>query len=719
MNRIWMKKPASWAGELWRESLPIGNGLTSALLTGSVGQEHFLINRFDRWEDSPDPEIPDVSESLTKTRRLIRDGKYEEANRCLSEALSEKGYRVTLARPLAPVELQFRFEAEAEYRHYRRGIDMDTGEAFVCFDQGEFRFERRAFVSKCDDQAVLKLSGTGAMKLKIDKTEDERLRLSVCLPKGGELSDKGKYFEISDAFEVLVTAKFDAPPKEETYEVLLERHLPLYQSAWGDAMLDLGGGDNNTELLLDEAHEEEASAELYEKLWKFGRYLFVSGTAEGGNPFPLYGLWGGRANLPWTQNVANENVEMIYWHASVGGLSALVRPLIHYYYNKMDVFRDAAKKLFGCRGIYVSTYTSPVNSAPAPNVPVIVNYIGCAGWLSRHFYEYYRYTQDEALLNAEILPFMLEAARFYEDYAVWDENGMLKMIPSVSPENTPGNFMPEDFLEHMGHMNPVVWNSTMDFAILKELLTSLVQLSKTHAMDAARVQTWERMLSGIPDYMVNEKGAVREWMDERLSDFYTHRHLSHLYPLFPGEEVGKEHVLFSAFEKAVELRELGGLSGWAFSHMAAIYARLGRGSKALSCLNTLAKGCLLPNLFTLHNDWRDMGVSLKIDMFPVQLDALMGAVNALQEMLFGVRGSEISFLPACPDTFKEGSFRNFRFPGGNASLSWNRETGAFRAEITAEREIDVCVNLPAWMNAPRERLTLSVGETRRFERGEF
>ncbi len=116
----------------------------------------------------------------------------------------------------------------------------------------------------------------------------------------------------------------------------------------------------------------------------------------------------------------------------------------------MDAFRESARKLFGCRGIYVSTYTTPMNSYPTPNVPVIVNYIGCAGWLCRHFYDYYRFTGDEELLRSEILPFMLETAAFYEDYLTHEADGKIRIEPSVSPENSPGRFMPGDFHEHIG-----------------------------------------------------------------------------------------------------------------------------------------------------------------------------------------------------------------------------------------------------------------------------
>ena len=195
-----------------------------------------------------------------------------------------------------------------------------------------------------------------------------------------------------------------------------------------------------------------------------------------------------------------------------------------------------------------------------------------------------------------------------------------------------------------------------------------------------------------------------------LTHTHTHIHLSHLYPLFPGEEIHSDHPLFSASERAVDLRRLGAASGWALAHQSAIYARLGRGDQALKCLNIMAKGCLLPNLFTLHNDWRDMGVTLKIDMFPVQLDALLGAVNAIQEMLLRADENEIRFLPACPEAFDRGSVACWRVPGGEVSFSWDKDKKTFHADIRALRDLDASVILPGWTGEDKRRVTLKRGE---------
>ncbi|MBW7459839.1 glycoside hydrolase family 95 protein, partial [Paenibacillus sepulcri] len=404
----------------------------------------------------------------------------------------------------------------------------------------------------------------------------------------------------------------------------------LYRSV----SLELEDADNdprtNERLLLD-AYEGEAPPALVRKMWAYGRYLFMSGTAaaEDAEPFGLYGLWGGDYRLVWSHNMANENIQMMYWHAHVGGLGELVTPLFRYYEGLMDVFRENARKLYGCRGIYIPAGSTPGIGVPNQIVPVILNWTGAAGWLSRHYYEHFRYTGDLQFLRETALPFMLEALRFYEDFLVTDANGVYKMYPSVSPENTPLNYMPSDG-KPLAHPMPTAINATMDIAILKELLKSLIEANqKAGSEDPEAEKEWNRMLTHLPAYKLNKDGAISEWIHPAFEDRYAHRHLSHLYPVFPGQEVTRESDpnMFGAFETAVHRREMGAQSGWSLAHMAALYARLGDGDASLNCLDILSRSSLLPNLFTLHNDWRGMGVSLQMPAAPVQLDANMGWVN--------------------------------------------------------------------------------------------
>ena len=255
-----------------------------------------------------------------------------------------------------------------------------------------------------------------------------------------------KVFVKSDRQAAWKQLKLELSAMTASYDKLLDAHVSLHGRLFNTVKLQLGDAEDNrsNEELLIEAYGGEAPTALIQKMWAFGRYLFISGTHAEGQPFGLYGLWGGDYRLIWMHNMANINVQMIYWHVSSGGLTELMPTLINYYDSMMDDFRKNASKLYGCRGIYIPAGSTPGIGVPNQVVPVIMNWTGGAGWLAQHYYEYYLYTGDKTLLKDKVLPFMQEVALFYEDFLVIDEDGFYKYYPSVSPENTPLNFMPEN-----------------------------------------------------------------------------------------------------------------------------------------------------------------------------------------------------------------------------------------------------------------------------------
>ena len=246
---------------------------------------------------------------------------------------------------------------------------------------------------------------------------------------------------------------------------------------------------------------------------------------------------------------------------------------------------------------------------------------------------------------------------------------------------------------------PVTKNPTIEFAILKELLTNLIRISDTHPELKTRVAVWMDMRSRIPEYKINQDGAIAEWMSDENQDYYAHRHLSHVYPVFPGMEIEEQGMLelIPAFEKTTKLRQLGYMTGWSLVHMSAIYARLKKNEQAFQSINMLTKVCLLDNFFTLHNDYRDMGITtteMGGETFsPVQLDALMGTVNAVQEMLLFVSASKIKLLPACPKQFNEGSAK-LCFYDGTIHMRWNIEKKMCEVNIVAIRDSEFTLELP-------------------------
>ena len=725
---VTMKQPAAWHKERWREALPLGNGLTGALIPGAIGEETVLFNRFDLWEDGEDPPVPDVTEAFRAQRAALDRGDYAAANSDnIGRALREKGYGARCGCPHPLGRLALRFVPPALFRHYRRGIDMRTGEAFVAFTVDGCRYTRRAFVSRAADVTAIRFTAdrpftqTVAFRLYNEETESETtpgglFRASAGRYTAARVAITGEYAAevCGDSLRVTGTdytllircASHGSGDSLEavtgkTYDELLAEHIALHRPLYDAVSIELAedaAHEAANERLLAEAYEEEASPALLERLWRFGRYLFISATHEKGYPVPQYGLWHGADHLVWSQLVANENVEQIYWHVMAGGLSYALPPLLRYYTAKTEKFRECARRVFGCSGIWISAYTSPLSGGVCVPVSVIDNWIGCAGWLARHFWEYYCYTRDEALLKDEILPFMYEAALFYRDYAV-TENGELRLYPSVSPENTPS-----------GGAGEVAQNATMDFAILKELLTNLLTGMEITGQYQEEADSFRALLAAIPPYQVNEDGAVKEWMRPDLRDHYAHRHLSHIYPVFPGTEVSEQSdpALWAAFQKAVDLRELGAQSGWSLAHMACILARMGRAEPAAECLDGMAKGVLLSNLFTTHNDWRMMGTTVNWDgeCF-VQLDAAFGAVNAVQEMLFRWQNGTLYLLPALPRRLPGGRARGFRFPDGQADIEWTA-AGTTTLTVTARRGFTAALVLKG---VPRGQIRLAAGET--------
>lgn len=755
-----MRRPAGWYGALWKEAIPLGDGITGAMVYGGVQKEILTLTRYDLWHWGDRTELPDVHETLKLARQLQDQGNYSAANSILSDTLIKRGYVNNPAVPFPLADLCISVGNQGVFCNYKRELDMKSAEARIEYEQNETHFKRRCMISRengilfyeirtdkpckyIDIQFDFHEDGTNASQIMRREQDGFLIDEAQITETGGYLfwreknGDKGDFGAvariISDRQQQVVCENkiqckevqkilimvytFTGSSYEKSFEegqqklsnlqtdylVYKEQHQKVHQSLYSSCDIsfsDIHEESASCEQLLDQAYVDKATPELMEKLWHFGRYLFVSGTALNSGPFSLYGLWNGEYNPVWAQNVANENVQMIYWHIHTGGLNQLARPLIEYYCSMCPQMRENAKKLFGCRGIFLSTYTTPDNGYVSPIVPVITNWIGGAGWICQHFFQYYKCSNDEKLFQEKILPFMIEAARFYCDYIVYDENGRVKIYPSVSPENSPADFIPKEGVIHLGHAMPVVYNATMDFAIIKELLSNLLSVADRYPEVCLDVAEWKRVLKAIPPYQVNEEGAVKEWMTSELHDFYCHRHLSHLYPVFPGNEIAcGDEPLWSAFEKAVDLRELGGQVGWSLMHMASIYARFGRGENCAECIDLLVKGVTLPNLMMLSNDYRNMGVTMDVGQFaPVQLDANLGYVNALQEMLFYETKRTLYLLPACPTRLVNGRVEKFCFTSGNITFSWNLDKKFLEAEIEFEQYGNWTLVLPTMMS---------------------
>lgn len=731
-----LKKPASWMDSVWREALPLGNGLTGVLIPGFIGKEKIHFNRHDLWEGGRDGEIPDISDTFREMRKMIDRGDYVAANQNnMRTALWDKGYPGCLdcAEPMGWLHMDY--EPTAAFKHYRRGVNMRTGEAFVEFTVNGRKFRRDAFVSRDCDVTVVRMTADEPFTARYDFTLYQETVESVTTEKSIYRVSKDARSAVNMVFvgdfssqvcgdSVSVTGKdylllircaslgsdvsLDAAMGQD-YDELLKKHMAQHTTLYDAVTIDFAdekAHEATNEELLAEAYDDQASPALLERVWRFGRYLFISGAAEDGIPIPLYGRWHGADHLVWTQFVANENVEMTYWHTMAGGLSYAIPALIRYYTKHVDRYRECARRMFGMQGIWVCTYTTPNVFGVGEMHAIVANWISCAGWLSRHFWEYYVYTLDEKMLREEILPFMYEAALFYRDYVV-EEHDAIRIYPSVSPENGPSRIRGE--VCNAG--GPVFENATMDFAIMKELLTNLLAGMSVTGMYTEDADSFRELLAKIPPYMINEDGAIKEWMHPDFEDQYYHRHLSHIYPAFPGTEITayNDPELFEAFKRAVMLRKLGAQTGWSLAHMASIYARMGEGELCADCLDTMQKSVVMDTLFTTHNDWRNMGTTWYLNgEAPMCLDAVFGTVNAIQEMLFCWQKEALSILPALPGRLDRGSVRGLAFPEGTLDIAWDA-AGKVTVTVRATRDLDTGILVRGIVKG---RVTLAAGQTR-------
>ena len=717
-DTLFMRTPASWWHDLWRDGLVSGNGFIGADVYGGVKDETVMLTHHKLWHQGMETELPDVSGAFRLLRERMDEERFQEASWTVVNALKEKGYQTQLQSPFPAADLHLQIKPFTAFTDYLRGIHMDSGEVFSVWKENTSVRASRLFVSRPHGIAVKRLTSNQADLSVSLSLSPHRNTGSDGLEKYGQhilesmesvseapyltytaRNDDGTWFGVC----VKVYADGAVQTERDTltvsgpadYDALLSEHRKIHEAWYRSADFSLPAPESwhSSEELLLQAYSGKQPAELIEKLWRYGRYLFISGTDPKADPFPMYGLWAGDYRLMWPHNMANENIQMIYWHVFAGNLLPFHEAFFRYYNDRIPAFQNNARKLFGMKGLYMTAGTTPGVSAPNQVVPVIMNWVGAAGWIAQHYARYAQYTKDEAFFESSILPYLLETADFYADFAVFYPDGSIHFYPSVSPENTPGNFMPPKHIQ-MAHPMPTTVNSTIDLAILKEFFTNMCAFAETHPQLQARVPAWKKILQSIPDYRLSAQGGVKEWQDDRFQERYDHRHLSHIYPVFPGTEVNTLHraELLPAFERAVRLRKIDAQTGWSMAHMAAIFARLEKGGDAMACLDKMARSCLTGSFFTLHNDWRGMNISLSMDPAPVQLDALMGYVNAVQEMLLYASGDLLKLLPALPEALEKGEIRSFRYQDGFADMQW--DSRSFRASLTAVRDHQIQVQLP-------------------------
>ena len=747
--------------EYWDQALPVGNGRLGGMVFGGVRRERIQLNEEGLWSGGPQDRVnPDCLENLEKIRALFRSGDVEEAQRLAVSAMSGTPYTQRMYQTLGDLWIDF-FDGDGEPEGeeaaaYRRGLDLERAVVWTRFERGGTLYERPLFASRPADCLVLRMTARGGGRMSFTCRLDRRRHMDYALHTqdgmllcggdqhgilwamglrvlstdgesaavGAQLSARGAsdvtlVFTALTSMERITAAELGERVAErlralcasrQDAEALYRAHAEDHRELFGRVKLRLGpqtpqGGpeelDTGQRLRRFAAGGEDPGlAALY---FQYGRYLMISGSRPGGLPLTLQGLWNEEFMPPWdSKYTININLEMNYWPAEVCGLSPCAEPLFRLLRRVCESGRDTARRMYGCRG-FVAHHNTDVHADTAPQdqyIPASYWVMGGA-WLSLHIWEHWLFTRDREFLrdNFDILE---EAVLFFRDFRQENGKGELTTLPSVSPENS---YMRSGRRAWMCEM------PAMDIEILTALFNAYLGAAE-ELQRGALVPEVREMLSKLPKLQIASDGRLMEWEREYEEPEPGHRHISHLFGLFPGAQITPEDTpeLAEAARRSLvyRLEHGGGYTGWSRAWIVLFWARLQDGEMAYENLRALLADSTFENLMDNHpSRGRERGKVF-------QIDGNMGAAAGIAEMLVQSHNGRIRILPALPSAWPEGAVDGLRVRG-NAQVSIRWRGGRLEAfRLLAHSPLRTLV---AYEGRERE-VSLAAGESWRWPEGE-
>lgn len=719
MSKLWYENEA----KEWEEALPLGNGRLGAMLYGGVYHEEIQVNEESMWYGGPVDRInPDAKENLGKIRELILNGRIPEAERLMKYALSGCPEGMHPYQTLGNIYIDF--EGIGAFMDYKRELDLDTAIQKTFFRDDDTVYTRSAFISKPADVMILHIKAEGRKKLNFDvhmrrdkffdgvnKLGDNGITLYGNLGKGGfdfslGLTAKakdgkvrviGEHIVVSEASEVLLYFCADTSYHVETevtgdversiYHRIVEaegrklselrsEHVDDYRNLFSRMDFSLTLKDDYDAIPTDvriknAAQKKGADLGLGKLYFDYGRYLLISCSREGGLPATLQGIWNKDMTPPWdSKYTVNINLQMNYWPAEICNLSECHEPLFSLIEKVAENGRKTAQKMYGCRG-WVCHHNTDIWGDTAPQdlwIPGTYWVMGGA-WLCTHLWTHYQYTMDEEFLK-KYFPIMRECAEFYLDFLI-ERNGYLVTCPSVSPENT--------FIMPDGTMGANSYGVTMDNQILRSLFSECIKAAEILGVDDDLNTNIKDAMSKLIPTRIGSNGAIMEWAAEFEEVEPGHRHISHLYGLYPSDEIScdKTPELARAARLTLEnrLSQGGGHTGWSRAWIMNHYARLWDGEEAFNNLQKLFANSTYLNLFDRHP--------------PFQIDGNFGVTAAIAGMCVQSYEDRIILLPAIPKAWKEGHMNGLKLMGnGTMNIAW-RNSKLSECQITFDKDISI------------------------------